>query len=72
MKLHSFINRLPELNTYLEEFPPDTPGQEIPPLSIDEVMDIIFHSILTTWKIKMIEQDFKYADFTVREMNDYF
>ena len=41
MKLCSFISRLQELNTYLEEFPPDTEGQEIAPLSADEIMDII-------------------------------
>ena len=32
MKLHSFVGRLQELNAYLEEFPPDTEGQETAPL----------------------------------------
>ena len=55
IKLCSFISRLQELNAYLEEFPPDTEGQETAPLSADEIMDIIYHSMPTTWKNKMIE-----------------
>ena len=41
MKLRSFISRLLDLNAYLEEFPPDTEGQETAPLPADEIMDII-------------------------------
>ena len=44
MKLRSFISRLQELNAYLEDFPPDTEGQETSPLSADEIIDIIYHS----------------------------
>ena len=55
MKLRSFISRLQELNAYLEECPPDTDGQETAPLSADEIMDIIYHSMPNTWKNKMIE-----------------
>ena len=58
MKLCSFISRLQELNAYLEEFPPDTKGQETAPLPADEIMDIIYHSKSTTWKKKMTEQGF--------------
>ena len=58
MKIRSFISRLQELNAYLEESPPDTEGQETAPLPADEIMDIIYHSIPTTWKIKMIVQGF--------------
>ena len=72
MKLRSFISRLQELNAYLEEFPPDTDGQETAPLSADEIMDIIYHSIPTPWKNKMIEQGFNYADLTIKEMSDFF
>ena len=52
MKLHGFISRLKELNAYLEEFPPDIEGQETAPLPVDEIMDIIYHSMSTTWKNK--------------------
>ena len=31
-------------------------------------MDIIYHSMPTTWKNKMIEEGFNDADFTVKEM----
>ena len=48
MKLHNFVSRLQELNAYLEEFPPDVPGQETAPLPADEIMDIIYHSMPTT------------------------
>ena len=48
MNLHSFISMLQELNAYLEEFPPDTKGQEPEPLPADEIMDIIYHSMPTT------------------------
>ena len=62
MKLHSFISRLQELNVCLEEFPPDTDGQETAPLPADEIMDIVYHSMHTTLKNKMIEQGLNYAD----------
>ena len=65
MKLHSFISRLQELNAYLEEFLPDTKGQETAPLPADEIMDIIYHSMPSTWKNKMIEQGFNYSDSTI-------
>ena len=35
-------------------------------------MDIIYHSIPTTWKNKMIEQDFNCIDSTMKEMTDFF
>ena len=72
MKLRSFISRLHELNAYLEEFPPDTKGQESAHLPADEIMDIIYHSKPTTWKNKMIELGFNYADSTIKQMTDFF
>ena len=36
MKLRSLISRLEELNAYLEEFPPNTEGQETAPLPTDD------------------------------------
>ena len=42
------------------------------PLLTDKIMDIIYHSIYTTQKDKVIEQGLNYADFTVKEMTDYF
>ena len=35
-------------------------------------MDIIFHIMPTTWKNKMNEQGFNYADSTIKEMTDFF
>ena len=70
MKLRSFISRLQELNDYLEEFPPDIEGQKTAPLPTDEVMDIIYHSLPTTWKNKMIAQSFNYTDSAIKEMTD--
>ena len=55
-KLRSFISIFQELNPYLEEFPPDTEGQETTPLQADEIMDIAYHSMPTTWKNKLIKQ----------------
>ena len=72
MKLLSFISRLQELNAYLKEFPPDTDNQETAALPVDKIMDIIYHSISTMWKNKMIEQGFNYADSTIKEMTDFF
>ena len=40
------------MNAYLEEFPPDTEGQETTPLPADEIMDIIYYSMLTTQKLR--------------------
>ena len=72
MKLLSFISRLQELNVYLSDFPPAKESQETAPLSADEIMDIIYHSIPTMWKNKMIKQGFNDADCTTKEMNDFF
>ena len=35
-------------------------------------MDIAYHSMHTTWKNKMIEQGFNYANSTIKEMTDFF
>ena len=71
MKVRRFISRLQELNAYLEEFPPDTEGQETAPLPADEIMSIIYHSMPTTWKNKMVEQGFNYAGSTIKEITDF-
>ena len=71
LKLHSFISRLQELNAYLADCPPDTVGQATISLSANKIMNIIHHSMLTTWENKMIEQVFNYADFTVKELTDF-
>ena len=72
MKLYIFISRLQDLNANLEEFLPNTEGQETAPLPSDEIMDIIHHSMPITWKNKMIEQGFNYVDSTIKEMSDFF
>ena len=72
MKLRSFISRHQELNAHLGEVPPDAEGQEHMSLPSDEIMDIIYHSMPTTWKNKIIEQGFNYADSVVKEMTDSF
>ena len=72
MKLHIFVSRLQELNICLAEFPPDTEGQETAPLPLDKIMDIIYHSISTSWKNKMIDQGINYADSNIKEMTDFF
>ena len=60
------------MNAYLAEFPPDAEGQETGPLPAYEIMDIICHSMSTTWENKMIEQGFNYLDYTIKEMTDFF
>ena len=60
------------MNSYLKEFPPDKEGQETAPLPTDEIMDIIYHSMPTTWNNKMIEQCFNYTDSTIKEMAGFF
>ena len=53
MKLCSFVSRVQQLNTYLEEFPTDVEGQETSPLPANKIMDVIYHSMPPTWKNKM-------------------
>ena len=72
MKLYSFISRLQKLNACLAEFPSDTEGRETEPLPADKIMDIVYHSMSTTWEKKMIEQSFNYIDLTIKEMTDIF
>ena len=72
MKIRSFISRLQERNAYLEEFPSDTEGQETAPLPADKIMDIIYHSMPTKWKKKMVEYGFNYVDSTIKKKTDFF
>ena len=72
MKLCSFNRRLQELNAYLGKFSSDTEGQETAPLSIDDIMDIPYHSMSTTWKNKIIEQGLNDIDLTVEELTNFF
>ena len=60
------------MNAYLEDSPPDTEGQETAHLPADEIMDMIYQSMLTMWKNKIIEQGFKYTDSAIKEMTDCF
>ena len=60
------------MNAYLEEFPPDKEGQETAPLPADDIMDIIYHSMPTPWKNKMIKKGINYADSTMKEMTGFF
>ena len=39
---------------------------------MDKIIDIIYHSMHVTWKNKMIDQGFNYADSTIKEMTDFF
>ena len=71
MKLFSFISMFQVLIGYLVEFPPDTEGQETAPLPATKSWTS-FHSMPTTWKIKMVEQGFNYTGSTVKEMVDFF
>ena len=62
VKVHTFISRLQELNTYLGKFPPYIEGQETVSLPTDEIMAIMH---------QMIEQGFNYANPTVKEETDF-
>ena len=68
MTLGSFVSRLQEFNAHLGEFPYDAPGQETPTLSTDEVMDIMYRSVPTSWKNKINEQGFNYLVSPVKEI----
>ena len=72
VKLCDFLNRLQELNAYLGELPPDTLGQETVPLHTDKVMDTTCHSILTTWKNKIIEEALNSVESTAKEIACFF
>ena len=72
MKLHSFISRLQKLNAYLEDFPLDIDEKETESLPVYDIMDIIYHFMPATSKIKIIEQGFIDADFTVKQITDFF
>ena len=54
------------------EFPPDIEGQETAPLRADKIMDIIYYSMPTMRKNKIIEPGFNYANSTIKERTDFF
>ena len=61
------------MNAYLEEFLPDTEGQETVLLSADEIMDIIYSiPCPPRGKTRINEEGFNYADSTIKEMTDFF
>ena len=72
MNRHSFISRLQELNAYLTDFPSDTECQESVPLPADEIMDIIYHSMPTTWKKLNDWTRFQLCRFYLKKMTDFF
>ena len=71
-KLCTFISRLQELSAFLEEYLPDAPGQVTTPFPADEIINIIYYSIPTMWKNKIIEQGFNNAYIIVKDMTDFF
>ena len=60
------------MNAYLGELRPDSEGLETVPLPAEEIMDIIYHYMPTSWKNKISEQGFNYADSTIKEKTDLF
>ena len=60
------------MNTYLEDYHPDTEQQGTAPLPTEEIMDIIYHSMSTTLKDNMIEEGLNHADSTIKKMTEFF
>ena len=72
MKLCVIISGLPEINTYTNQIPPDTPEKKTIPPPMVGVINIIYHIIRNMSKTKMIEQGFNYVNSTYKELMGFF
>ena len=70
MKARSFTTRLIQLNTYLQYYPPNRPGQLITSLPDDDIKEILYHSMPNSWK--MVEQGYNYLDGPIHYMVEFF
>ena len=55
------------MTAYIAEFPSDIERQETTSLLAYEITDVIYHSMSSIWKNKMIEQGFNYIDSTIKK-----
>ena len=60
MMVQSFTTRLIQLNKYMLYFPPDRPGQLVTSLHVDDIKEILYHTLPNTWEKKMVEQGYNY------------
>jgi len=64
MKVRKFVTRIVELNSIFVYFPSETSAY-CESLQDDEVKDIIYHSLPSSWRKQIILQRFNYVEQTI-------
>ena len=72
MKVRSLTTRLIQLNTYLPYFPPDHRGLLVISLPDDDIKKILYHTMQSTRKKKMIEEGYSYLDGPIHSIAKFF
>ena len=72
MKVRTFTTRLIQLNNYLPYLLPDYIGQLITALPDDEVKEMLYHTMLNSWRKKMTKQGNNHLEKSIQEMSGFF
>ena len=72
MTVKAFTTRLVQLNEYLTYFPPDTEGQVVDKLPLDDVKEILYHAMPNSWKKEMTKQGYNYISHSLDKICEFF
>ena len=72
MRISALTMRLMQLSTYLSYFPPYCSGQQVAPLSDNEVKRILYHTMPSSWKKKIVELGYNYLDGYIQITTGFF
>ena len=72
MKVRTFTTRLMQQNNYLPYFLPDCVRQMVTALPDDEVKEILYHAMPSSWRKKSTKQGHSYLNRSIQEMSGFF
>ena len=68
MKIRALVSRIQELNNYLPSFPPAVAGTNPTKLPDDEIKEIIYNALPSSWQVAMTTQGFDYPSEDIKEI----
>ena len=68
MKIRTLVSRIQELNDYLPSFPPSVAGTDPTKLPDDEVKEIIYNALPSSWQIAMSTQGFDHPNEAIKDI----
>ena len=68
MKIRALVSRIQELNNYLPSFPQAVAGTNPTKLPEDEIKEIVYNALPSSWQVAMTTQGFDYPSENIKEI----